>query len=110
MTTLIKSLLNDEAGFIISAELVLVSTLSLLAISAGLSAASNALNAELQEMSGTLRSFGQTQRQAASALIKAPQSPNDAASVSIVGRSSAKPRQLSNANFVAVTNSTSNDR
>ena len=102
MATLIKSLINDEAGFIISAELVLVSTLSLLAISAGLSAASNALNAELQELSGSLRSFGETQRQAVGAIGTAQKSPNDAQAVSIIGRNGSNARQSLNDSFISV--------
>ena len=102
MTTLIKTLINDEAGFILSAELVLVSTLSLLAISVGLSAASNALNSELQQLSGSFREFGKAQRQAASQFSTAPATPNDAKAVSILGRTGHDARQAGSDSFIAV--------
>ena len=48
--TLFTRLLNDEAGFIVSAELVLVSSLAVLAMIVGLSEVAHNVNEELEDV------------------------------------------------------------
>lgn len=50
MQTLIHAIWNDEAGFIVSAELILISTIATLAIVVGLSEVSLAVNQELGDV------------------------------------------------------------
>ena len=50
MTALLNNLLNDEAGFIVSAELVLIATLGVLAMVVGLSEVAFNINNELQDV------------------------------------------------------------
>jgi hypothetical protein len=50
MLKLINTLKNDEAGFIISAELVLVSTIAVLGLVVGLSEVSLNINNELEDV------------------------------------------------------------
>lgn len=51
MHAFIKTLWNDEAGFIVSAELVLISTMAVLAMVVGLSEVSVAVHRELGDVS-----------------------------------------------------------
>lgn len=55
-----KSLLNDEAGFVISAELALVSTLCVLGLVVGLSSVRDAVNCELTDLSTAICSLDQS--------------------------------------------------
>lgn len=55
-----KSLWNDEAGFVISAELALVSTLCVLGLVVGLSAVRDAVNCELTDLSSAICSLDQS--------------------------------------------------
>lgn len=50
MHSLTLALLNDEAGFIVSAELVLVSTILVLGMVVGLSEVANGINQELEDV------------------------------------------------------------
>ena len=50
MLKLINALQNDEAGFIVSAELVLVSTIAVLGLVVGLSEVSLNINNELEDV------------------------------------------------------------
>ena len=50
MLKLINALKNDEAGFIVSAELVLVSTIAVLGLVVGLSEVSLNINNELEDV------------------------------------------------------------
>jgi hypothetical protein len=50
MQTLIHALWNDEAGFIVSAELVLISSIAVLAMVVGLGEISLAVNQELDDV------------------------------------------------------------
>jgi hypothetical protein len=54
------ALLNDEAGFIVSAELVLVATISVLALVVGLSEVAYAVNQELNDVSEAFGSLNQS--------------------------------------------------
>jgi hypothetical protein len=55
-----KSLWNDEAGFVISAELALVSTLCVLGLVVGLSSVRDAVNCELTDLSTAICSLDQS--------------------------------------------------
>ena len=53
---------NDEAGFIISAELILISTVAVLAMVVGLSEVSIAINQELEDVATAFGSVNQSFR------------------------------------------------
>jgi len=55
-----NQLWNDEAGFIVSAELILVSTISVLALVVGLSEVSFGINQELEDVGAAIGSLNQT--------------------------------------------------
>ena len=57
---MLKSLLNDEAGVIISAELTLVLTIAVLAVIIGLSEVSVAINTELNDISNAIGALNQS--------------------------------------------------
>jgi hypothetical protein len=59
MTTL-KTLINDEAGFIVSAELVLISTIAVLGLVVGLSEVSINVNNELEDVGSAFSSMNQS--------------------------------------------------
>ena len=60
MTNIITSLLNDEAGFIVSAELVLVATIGILSLIVGLSEVAFNINQELEDVGSAFGSINQT--------------------------------------------------
>lgn len=60
MTTLFTKLINDEAGFIVSAELVLVATVGVLAMIVGLSEVALNVNNELEDVGSAFGSINQT--------------------------------------------------
>ena len=60
MTNIINTLINDEAGFIISAELVLVSTIAVLAMVVGLSEVAINVNNELEDVGSAFGALNQT--------------------------------------------------
>lgn len=62
MTTLILTLWKDEAGFIISAELILISTIAVLAMVVGLAEVSGAINQELEDVASAFGSVNQSYR------------------------------------------------
>ncbi len=55
-----RNLWNDEAGFVISAELTLVLTIGVLAMIVGLSEVAVAVNTELNDISNAIGSLNQT--------------------------------------------------
>ena len=55
-----RNLWNDEAGFVISAELVLVLTIGVLAMIVGLSEVAVAVNNELNDISNAIGTLNQT--------------------------------------------------
>ena len=57
---MLKKLINDESGVIISAELVLVLTIAVLAMVVGLSEVAVAVNTELNDLSNAFGSLNQT--------------------------------------------------
>ncbi len=57
---MLKTLLNDEAGIIISAELVLVLTIAVLAMIVGLSEVAVAVNTELNDVSNAIGALNQS--------------------------------------------------
>ena len=60
MNALFTNLMNDEAGFIISAELVIVATVAVLAMIVGLSEASMNINSELEDVGSAIGSLNQS--------------------------------------------------
>ncbi|MCA9090943.1 MAG: branched-chain amino acid aminotransferase [Planctomycetaceae bacterium] len=64
MLALATQLYNDEAGFIVSAELVLVSTILVIGMVVGLSEISNGLNQELEDVASAFGSVNQSFRYA----------------------------------------------
>ncbi len=57
---MLKNLLNDEAGFVISAELVLISTLLVLGLIVGLSEVQHAVVQELNDVGDAIGSVNQS--------------------------------------------------
>ena len=57
---MLKQLLNDEGGFIISAELVLVATLCVIGLVVGLSEVQHAINAELNDVGNAIGKLNQS--------------------------------------------------
>jgi len=66
MTTLMTNLLNDENGFLVSAELVLISTIAILGLIVGLSEVSFAINNELEDVAAAFGSINQSYHQSGS--------------------------------------------
>lgn len=60
MTTLFTTLINDEAGFIVSSELVLVASIGVLAMIVGLSEVALNVNNELEDVGSAFGSINQT--------------------------------------------------
>ncbi|MBI1347150.1 hypothetical protein GC163_12780 [bacterium] len=57
---MIKSLWNDEAGVVVSAEIVLVLTIAVLAMVVGLSEVAVAVNTELNDFSNAIGALNQS--------------------------------------------------
>lgn len=60
MNALFANLMNDEAGFIVSAELVMIATLGVLAMAVGLSEVAWNINNELQDVGRAFGSMNQS--------------------------------------------------
>lgn len=60
MLRLINSLWNDESGFVVSAELVLITTLAVMGLVVGLTEVSHALNNELEDVASAFGSLNQS--------------------------------------------------
>lgn len=60
MNALLNNLLNDEAGFIISSELVLVASIAVLAMVVGLSEVAQNVSNELEDVGSSFGSVNQT--------------------------------------------------
>lgn len=58
--SLIKRLWNDEAGFVVSAELVLIGTIAVLGMIVGLSAARDGVTSELADVGGAINQLNQS--------------------------------------------------
>jgi len=56
----LQAIYNDEAGFVISAELVLVLTIAVLAMIVGLSEVAVAVNTELNDVSNAIGALNQS--------------------------------------------------
>jgi Flp pilus assembly pilin Flp len=59
MKNVLTALMNDECGFIVSAELVLVATIGVLAMIVGLTEVSFAVNQELEDVGAAFGSINQ---------------------------------------------------
>jgi len=60
MASLAHLLLQDEAGFIVSAELVLISTIVVIGMVVGLSEVANGVNQELEDVGSAFGSINQS--------------------------------------------------
>lgn len=60
MNALLTKLIDDEAGFIVSAELVMIATLGVLAMAVGLSEVAWNINNELQDVGRAFGSMNQS--------------------------------------------------
>jgi Flp pilus assembly pilin Flp len=60
MMTLAKKMWNDEAGYIVSAELILVATIGVLAMVVGLSEVSIGINEELEDIGSAFGAINQS--------------------------------------------------
>lgn len=60
MTNTFAKLLNDENGFLISAELILVSTIAVLGLVVGLSEVAHNINNELEDVASAFGSINQS--------------------------------------------------
>ena len=60
MRHLFTQLLNDDAGFIVSAELVLVATIAVLSLVVGLTEVASAINNELNDVADAFGSINQS--------------------------------------------------
>lgn len=60
MLSLTHALLNDEAGFVVSAELVLVATIVVIGLIVGLSEVQHAVVAELNDVADAIGSINQS--------------------------------------------------
>ena len=60
MPTIAAQLINDEAGFIVSAELVLVATIAVLAMVVGLAEVASGVNQELEDVGSAIGSVNQS--------------------------------------------------
>ena len=60
MTTIFTQLLNDENGFVVSAELVLITTIAVLGLVVGLSEVSHSINNELEDVASAFGSMNQS--------------------------------------------------
>ena len=59
MKNIIAQLANDEAGFIVSAELILISTIAVLGLIVGLTEVSFGINQELEDVGAAFGSINQ---------------------------------------------------
>lgn len=60
MSIIFAQLLNDESGFIVSAELVLVATIGVLALIVGLTEVAFNINQELEDVGAAVGNLNQT--------------------------------------------------
>ncbi|MFV0442961.1 MAG: branched-chain amino acid aminotransferase [Planctomycetaceae bacterium] len=60
MNHLLARLYDDEAGFVISAELVIISTLLVIGLIVGLAEVANGVNEELEDVGSAVGSMNQT--------------------------------------------------
>ena len=60
MTNILMTLLNDENGFLVSAELVLISTILIMGLVVGLTEVSFAVNNELEDVASAIVSVNQS--------------------------------------------------
>lgn len=60
MTNIFAKLINDETGFIVSAELILVATIAVLGVVVGLSEIAFGVNNELEDVASAFGSMNQS--------------------------------------------------
>lgn len=62
MTTILNTLINNEEGFIVSAELVLIASIGILAMVVGLSEVAMNINNELEDVASAFGAMNQSYR------------------------------------------------
>lgn len=60
MSQLLNALYNDEAGFVVSAELILIATVAVLSLVVGLGEVSHAVNQELEDVGSAFGAMQQS--------------------------------------------------
>lgn len=60
MHAVVNTLINDEAGFIVSAELVLIGTIAVLSMVVGLSEVAMSINNELEDVASAFGAMNQS--------------------------------------------------
>lgn len=60
MTTLLSRLHHDEAGFLVSAELVIIATLVVVGLIVGLAEVANGVNEEMEDVGSAVGSMNQS--------------------------------------------------
>jgi hypothetical protein len=60
MNTQLKNLWNDDAGFVVSVELVLISTIAVIGLLAGLTSVRDAVVCELSDVAGAVQDLNQS--------------------------------------------------
>ncbi|MHC2070599.1 Flp family type IVb pilin [Bremerella sp. T1] len=58
--SLMKRLWNDEAGFVVSAELILIATIAVLGLIVALDTVRNAITSELSDVAGAIQDVNQS--------------------------------------------------
>ncbi len=58
--SLMKRLWNDEAGFVVSAELILIATIAVLGLIVALDTVRNAVTSELSDVAGAIQNVNQS--------------------------------------------------
>lgn len=58
--SLIKRLWNDEAGFVVSAELILIATIAVLGLIVALDTVRNAITSEMSDVAGAIQDVNQS--------------------------------------------------
>lgn len=77
ISQLFKNLYNDEAGFVVSAELILIATITVIATVVGLAEVSNSINNELQDVAYAFDSVNQTYSYEPNTSYRDGNGPND---------------------------------
>jgi hypothetical protein len=60
LTNLAKSFYNDNAGFVISSELILISTIAVLGLMVGMTEVASGVNHELEDVASAVGSINQS--------------------------------------------------
>ncbi len=100
MLKLFQNLYHDEAGFIVSAELILISTIVVLGSVVGLSEVSHSINQELEDVGSALGSVNQS--------LGSPATAEPRAKSSAAGSSTLRMNAMANSTSTATAAETMN--